>query len=138
LRPEQLEEADLSVAIEGLAQSWRRTSGIPVRTQTSGCPQALPDEVESALFRIAQEALTNVAKHANATRVGLTLTYLDDVLLLDVRDDGSGFDTAIRTAGYGLAGMRERLSRIGGRLEVESVLGEGTAVNAAVPIGARA
>jgi len=79
---------------------------------------------------------TNVAKHANASMVSLTLTYLDDVLLLDVRDDGSGFDTAIRPGGYGLAGMRERLGRVGGRLEVESALGDGTTVNASVPINA--
>jgi signal transduction histidine kinase len=89
------------------------------------------------VFRVAQEALTNVAKHANASMVGLTLTYLDDVLLLDVRDDGGGFDPAVRSEGYGLGGMRKRLSRVGGRLEVESVPGEGTAVNASVPIGRR-
>ena len=136
MRPEQLENAGLGMALEELARSWRQTSGIPVRTETTGCAQAAPEEVETALFRVAQEALNNVAKHANASMVGLTLTYLDDVLLLDVRDDGSGFDTAIRPGGYGLDGMRERLRRVGGRLEVESVPGEGTAVNAAVPIGA--
>ena len=143
LRPEQLENAHLVEAIEELGRSWRRTSGIPVRTETTGCPQTVSEEVEAALFRVAQEALTNVAKHASASMVGLTLTYLDDVLLLDVRDDGSGFDpagpagSAVRSGSYGLAGMRERLRRVGGRLEVESVPGEGTTVNASIPIGAR-
>jgi signal transduction histidine kinase len=137
LRPEQLVDTGLAEAIEELARSWRRSSGVLVRTETTGCPQPAPEEVEHALFRVAQEALTNVANHAEASRVGLTLTYLDDVLLLDVRDDGSGFDTEPRTGGYGLNGMRERLRRIGGRLEVESVPGEGTTVNASVPIGDR-
>ena len=149
MRPEQLENTPLVEAIEGLARSWRQTSGIPVRIETTGCPQAAPEEIEAALFRVAQEALTNVAKHANASMVGLTLTYLDDVLLLDVRDDGSGFDpgqgrvlrksggTTLRSGGFGLSGMRERLGRVGGTLEVESVPGEGTAVNATVPLDVR-
>jgi signal transduction histidine kinase len=141
LRPEQLENTTLVQAIDELARSWRQTSGVAVRTETTGCPQDVPADVEAALFRVAQEALTNVAKHANASMVGLTLTYLDDVLLLDVRDDGAGFDaetdTAVGSGSYGLAGMRERLSRVGGRLEVESVPGEGTTVNASVPTGVR-
>jgi signal transduction histidine kinase len=130
-----LEQANLIDAIGELAGTWMRTSGIPVQTEITGRPLAAPAEVEAAVFRVAQEALTNVGKHADATLVGLTLSYLDDVLLLDVRNDGGGFDLTVRPPGYGLAGMRDRLARVGGTLEVESAPGEGTAVNAAVPIG---
>ncbi len=134
LRPEQLEQAGLAEAIEELARTWTRTSGVSVRTETTGCPQPARPEVEAALFRVAQEALANVGKHAGASKVGLTLSYLDDVLLLDVRDDGTGFDPAARSDGFGLNGMRDRLTRVGGRLEIESAPGEGTSVNAAVPV----
>lgn len=135
LRPEQLDDANLVDAIGELAGSWMQSSGIAVQTEITGRPLAAPADVEAAVFRVAQVALTNVGKHADATLVGLTLSYLDDVLLLDVRDDGTGFDPGARVQGYGLAGIRDRLTRVGGRLEVESVPGEGTAINAAVPIG---
>ena len=90
------------------------------------------------MFRVAQESLSNVAKHARATRAHLTLTYLDDTLLLDVVDDGIGFDTSADVDGYGLLGMNQRLSRIQGMLTIESTPGIGTTVNAAVPLGAPA
>jgi signal transduction histidine kinase len=135
LRPEQLEQAELVEAIEGLTRRWSVDTGIPVRTETTGCPQPMPDEIEFALFRVAQEALTNVAKHAAATKVGVTVSFLGDAVLLDVLDDGHGFDPTERSAGYGLAGMRDRLARVGGLLEVESAPGEGTAVNASVRLG---
>jgi signal transduction histidine kinase len=134
LRPEQLERATLVDALEELARSWTRSSGVAVQTETTGCPHPAPRDVEAALFRVAQEALANVGKHAGASVVGLTLSYLDGVLLLDVRDDGTGFDPDAGSAGFGLTGMRDRLARIGGRLELETAPGEGTALNAAVPI----
>jgi signal transduction histidine kinase len=86
------------------------------------------------VFRVAQEALSNVAKHARATSVRLTLTYLGDTLLLDVVDNGSGFDPHGGSAGYGLPGMRERLGRVGGALTIDSAPGSGTVLNAAVPL----
>jgi signal transduction histidine kinase len=89
--------------------------------------------VEVALFRVAQEALNNVAKHAKASRVGLTLSYMDDVVLLDVRDDGIGFEPGVTGGGFGLSSMRQRLLRVAGSLAIESSPGEGTAVNASVP-----
>jgi signal transduction histidine kinase len=93
-------------------------------------------ELHVKLFRVAQEALSNVAKHARASKVQLTLSYLGDALLRDVADNGAGFDPATRTGGYGLAGMQQRLSRAGGALTVESAAGSGTTVNAAVPLAA--
>jgi signal transduction histidine kinase len=90
----------------------------------------LPADPEAALFRVAQEALTNVAMHAQASKLRLTLSYLDDVVLLDVRDHGVGFDPAVAPSpgsgpGFWLDAMRQRLRRVDGTLEVESAPGEG-------------
>ena len=79
-----------------------------------------------------------MAKHAQAAKVQITLTYLDDTLLLDVADDGTGFDVGAATGGYGLAGMRQRLGRVGGTLTVESPPGSGTILNASVPLAGSA
>ncbi|WP_395574243.1 sensor histidine kinase [Streptomyces sp. BK79] len=100
----------------------------------------LPDRVQSALLRIAQGALANVREHAGASAAALTLTLLDDQVVLDVADDGHGFDPAARpdaatgTRGHGLPAMRARLRQLGGTLTVESAPGEGTVVSAAVPL----
>lgn len=91
------------------------------------------------LLRATQEALANVAKHARASRVGLTLSYMEDLVTLDVRDDGVGFEPDARRAtggadgGFGLAGMRQRVQRLAGRLVIESEPGGGTAISASVP-----
>jgi len=90
-------------------------------------------EVEVALLRMAQEALANVAKHASASRVGLTLSYMEDVVTLDVRDDGVGFDLKRPSSGFGLSAMRHRVHRLSGALFVESEPGGGTAISARVP-----
>jgi len=92
LRPEPLEQARLGEALAGVAQRWSAVHGIPVQVTTTGTAPALRPETELALLRTAQEALVNVAKHAAATRVRLTLTYLADGVVLDLRDDGRGFD----------------------------------------------
>jgi signal transduction histidine kinase len=140
LRPEPLEDARLPAAIGDLARRWSETSSVPLSFATTGDPKPLLAEVEMTLFRVAQEALANVAKHAKASKVGLTLSYLDDAVLLDVRDDGVGFapgragDGRSRDGqGFGLDAMEQRLRRVAGRLEIESGPGEGTAVNASVP-----
>jgi signal transduction histidine kinase len=141
LRPEQLEDAGLPDAITGLARRWAQAAtSVALSIDITGDPRQLPADVEAALFRVAQEALTNVAKHAQAFKVRLTLSYLDDVVLLDVRDDGVGFDPAASPragsgcgSGFGLDAMRQRLRRVDGTLEVESAPGEGTALSACVP-----
>jgi signal transduction histidine kinase len=133
LRPEHLEDAHLPEAITGMSERWSATSGVAVGVETTGDPRPMLADVEVALFRVAQEALTNVAKHAKASRVGLTLSYMDDVVLLDVRDDGVGFEPGVTNGGFGLSSMRQRLRRVAGSLEIESSPGEGTAVNASVP-----
>ena len=137
LRPEQLDDAPLPDAIAGLAHDWAQHNDVAVQVETTGDCRRLPPDTEATLFRVAQESLTNVAKHAQASKVWLTLSYLDDVALLDIRDDGVGFDPAARRPdGYGIDGMRRRLLGVAGSLEVESAPGEGTAINASVPVSA--
>jgi len=141
LRPEPLEEARLPEAIAAMARRWSQTSGVAPTVATTGESRPLLAEIEVTLFRVAQEALTNVAKHAGASRVGVTLSYLDDVVLLDVRDDGVGFSVGPVSAnghmqaghGFGLSAMRQRVRQVAGTVEIESAPGEGTAVNARVP-----
>jgi signal transduction histidine kinase len=134
LRPEQLDDVPLPDAVAALAHGWSQRSGVAVQVETTGECRPAPSDVEAALFRVAQEALTNVAKHARASKAWITLSYLDDVLLLDIGDDGVGFDPAAAAPdGYGIDGMRRRLRGVNGTLEVESAPGEGTAINASVP-----
>jgi signal transduction histidine kinase len=134
LRPEQLEQATLPEAIGTLARTWSEGSSIAADVQTTGDVVRADPDTEAAVFRAAQEALSNVTKHARATRVQITLTYAGDTLLLDVADNGTGFDGSAATDGYGLVGMRQRLSRVGGTLTVESSPGAGTILNASAPI----
>ncbi|MCL9760900.1 sensor histidine kinase [Frankia sp. AiPa1] len=136
LRPEQLDRASLPGALAALARDWTGRTQIQADVVTTGEPTRAPGETESALFRIAQEALANVANHAHATRVRLTLSYLDDTLLLDVADDGRGFHPSDGSppGRYGLTGMRRRVETLSGTLTIESTPGDGTIVNAAIPL----
>ena len=143
-RPEVLESSSLPDALASVARSWSAITGIPVEVTTTGDPVQLHPEIESALLRTAQEALANVEKHASATRVGVTLSFMGDVVALDVRDDGVGFEVSegrVRSGGvgFGLTAMRQRVSRVAGTLAIESEPGGGTAVSARVPaIGVQA
>src|SRR5262249_5467447 len=105
LRPEPLEQARLGGALRGVAERWSALNAIPVQVTTTGTERTLRPETEFALLRTAQEALANVAKHADATRVGLTLSYMDEEVVLDVRDDGRGFDQAQITREPAYAGI---------------------------------
>ncbi|HEY0002438.1 MAG TPA: ATP-binding protein [Actinoplanes sp.] len=146
LRPATLDTAALPEAIEEVLDGWSRRSGVSAELITTGTARPLLPEIETTLLRTAQEALANVARHAAAGRVALTLSYMEDVVTLDVRDDGAGFDldappVASADGGYGLAAMRDRLLRIAGSLDIESEPGGGTAVSAcvpAIPVGAAA
>ncbi|SFE54046.1 Signal transduction histidine kinase [Actinacidiphila alni] len=156
LRPGPLAEAHLPEAIGDLADRWSQTSGVRVRVEVTGTPVPLPPALEVVLFRTAQEGLANIAKHAAASRAGLTLSYTHEVVVLDVLDDGSGFDprragaapdsvggtaaagSAGEGNGYGLTAMRQRLRQVGGALEIESGPGDGTAISASVPAVRRA
>ena len=92
LRPEILEGTSLPEAIERIAQRWSEESGVAVSTDVTGTPRPLPTHTEATLIRAAQEALANVRKHARAQAVAITLSFMEDVVALDVRDDGMGFD----------------------------------------------
>jgi signal transduction histidine kinase len=138
LRPAPLEQSHLPEAVAGMAERWSETAAVSLSIATTGEPRPLPAEAEVALFRVAQEALNNVAKHASASRVGVTLTYTGSLVLLDVRDDGVGFAVAAENGagtqhGFGLGTMADRLRLVGGDLEIESAPGEGTSINARVP-----
>ncbi|HEX3790598.1 MAG TPA: sensor histidine kinase [Pseudonocardiaceae bacterium] len=93
LRPEPLDTGRLGEALAGVAERWSALYGVPVQVTTTGTTRPMPPEAEVALLRAAQEALANVAKHAHASRVGVTLSYLEHEIALDVRDDGQGFES---------------------------------------------
>jgi len=139
LRPEPLVAARLPEAIEGEAARWSALNGVAAEVTVTGAARPLRPEIEVTLLRAAQEALANVAKHADAHRVGLTLSYMEDLVTLDVRDDGAGFavnGAAVRAngdGGFGLIAMRERVEELAGHLEVESEPGAGTALSISVP-----
>ncbi|MEU9608737.1 sensor histidine kinase [Streptomyces sp. NPDC048057] len=139
LSPVALEHDTLPEALEKTVAEWSRGCGVSARFTVTGTAEPLHAEVEATLLRIAQEALANTARHARASRVGVTLTYLGDEVIVDVRDDGHGFDPLAVPArsgsgGFGLEGMRARAERIAGTAHVESEPGRGTAVSARVPL----
>jgi len=140
LRPQALEDSKLPEALADEVTRWTATSGVPAEVRTTGDPRPLHPEVEVTLLRVAQEALANVAKHAAASRAWVTLSYMEDVVTLDVRDDGRGFaprgagnEQSQTDGGFGLIAMRQRVNRLAGQLEIESEPGAGTAVSASLP-----
>jgi signal transduction histidine kinase len=137
--PAPLEDRHLPQALADEAARWSSLSQVPVDMVTTGDSQSLHPEVEVTMLRVVQEALANVAKHAGASRVGVTLSYMGDVVTVDVRDDGTGFQPLGSVngvegdAGFGLTAMRQRVERLAGTLEIESGPGRGTAVSATLP-----
>ena len=135
LRPAALDDFGLMPAIERLRDSVEEQGELSVDVQSELGDERLPATVETALYRIAQEAFTNVLKHAGAHRVAVKLSRRDDAVTLVVHDDGKGFDQAeIRDGSLGLVGMRERVALLGGRLAIESSEGAGTMLRAEVPV----
>jgi signal transduction histidine kinase len=141
LAPEALQDARLPDAVRDVAQRWSSLHGVAVSVATTGEPRVMHPEIEVALLRTAQEALANVAKHAAASRVGLTLSYMEDVITLDVRDDGVGLPSSGArgpcaddlSGGFGLAAMRQRVEGLAGTLAIESEPRAGVAISASVP-----
>jgi len=142
LRPEPLETARLSDALAAVAANWSALQGTQVQVSTTGTTRPIQPEAEAALLRAAQEALANVAKHAEANRVGLTLSYMDNEVALDIRDDGKGFDPEMNghpaAGGFGLVAMRQRIEALSGTLQIESEPGAGTAISASIPTSGKA
>ena len=132
LRPTALDDLGLRAALANYVQNWSTRVGISATLHTSGLmDDRLSSEAETALYRIAQEALTNVAKHARAQNVGVILERRTDQVLLIVEDDGVGFEPGVAerpAQGFGLVGMQERAGLVGATLEIESSAGRGTTV----------
>ena len=135
LRPEPLETARLGDALADVAERWATLHGIPVQVTTTGTVRPMPPEAEVALLRTAQEALANVAKHADATRVGLTLSYMKDQVALDVRDDGQWLRPGAERQGRRVRPGRDAAAdREPGRHAADRVgAGSGTAISACDP-----
>lgn len=139
LRPTALSGRSLRGALTVIAAGFERSRGVPVVVRVTGTETEVPDSVEHGLLRAAQEALTNIAQHAGATRVHVTLSYLDDTLALDVTDDGAGFGRGQqRVGGQGLRIMRDRIEALGGQVVIETPDAVGTTVTVSMPITANA
>lgn len=136
LRPSALDDFGLGPAVERLAQTFGERSGIRTTVETH-LGERLPPELETTLYRVVQEALSNVVKHAAARHVSIVLAQRGSSVAATIDDDGAGFDEAeVRPDALGLTGMRERLALVGGALEIESTPGRGTTVAAQVPVAA--
>ena len=134
LRPKALDDFGLIAALERLVETWAEQTGIRVEL-AAGLPGRLPAEIETALYRIVQEALTNIVKHARASRVSIVLSEREHAVTVVIEDDGIGFaPRSTREDGLGLVGMRERVALVGGRLEIESREGAGTTLLVEVPV----
>jgi two-component system CheB/CheR fusion protein len=135
LHPSVLEDLGLAEALRQLVRDFGEREGMLVTFADRAVPAVIPVGPAAALYRIAQEALRNVAKHAGKTHVKVTLVGIDHVLQLSVRDLGEGFDTGeVRGRGLGLVSMEERARWVGGSLRIESTPGEGTSVEAEIPL----
>jgi two-component system, NarL family, sensor histidine kinase DevS len=135
LRPKALDDFGLVPALERLGESFGEQSGITVDVQANLDSTRLPAEAETALYRIVQEALTNVAKHSGATRVSVVVTKREGNVMAVVEDNGKGFGArGGEGGGLGLVGMKERVGLLDGRLAIESTEGAGTTVVAEVPV----
>jgi signal transduction histidine kinase len=134
LRPTQLEQLGLPAALEDLAAAYRARLGIEVTTQIQAV--SLPSHIEHAILRIAQEALSNAARHADATVVTLTLQSLEETVTLTIADNGQGFEPNLSEKGQhgmGLFTMQGRVQELHGTFELKSALGQGTHIHICLP-----
>ena len=136
LRPSMLDDLGLTAAIQWQAREVSRRTGLAVKVSSEAVSDDLPEGLSICLYRIAQEALQNVTRHAQAKMVHIELTQKPDRLVLSVKDDGIGFD-AENVRGLGAVGMEERLRQMGGALRIRSQPGKGTTLLAEVPIPSR-
>jgi two-component system sensor histidine kinase DegS len=140
LRPRILDDIGLVAALEWMAENLVKDYEIDTKVEVAGVEKDLPDESQLLLFRIAQEALSNIRRHANASRAWIRMEFHDDKLFLIVKDNGKGFEIPQRIGDLasvgklGLAGMQERVRLFGGQLEIQSEPGQGTTVIVEVPI----
>jgi len=136
LRPAMLDDLGLAAALGWLAREISRPTGLRIQVQADDLPSDLPDEHKTCVFRIAQEALNNIARHANANAVEITVRASDSWLAVTVQDDGRGFQHG-RAHGLGLTGMHERAESLGGSVKITSGPGKGTLIEVALPLPQR-
>lgn len=140
LRPTVLDDLGLIPAIRWYAENRLKPQGVKVQLETAGVERRLPPELETALFRVVQEAITNIARHAEADNVVISLEISPSAVVIEVEDDGKGFDLAAmsrttdRGRGLGLMGMRERVALFSGTLTIETSPGAGTQLRIEVPL----
>jgi len=132
LRPAALDELGLAAALVGLGRRSREVEGLDVAVQVETAVDELDHDLQTAIYRLAQEALTNVGRHAKAGRVDVRVQRSAEGVCVSVADDGAGFDRSAPTEGFGLAGMQERAALMGGRLEL-TTSPQGTTVLAVFP-----
>jgi signal transduction histidine kinase len=141
LRPTALDDLGLRAALANYVQDWSQRVGITAKLHTAGLlDERLDTEAETTLYRIAQEALTNVARHAHAGSVDVILERRGDSVMLIVEDDGVGFeagDSHRPGHGFGLIGMKERAALVGATVEIESAAGKGTTILVRMAAAAR-
>jgi signal transduction histidine kinase len=135
LRASPLEDLGLVLAISDLAESVAARADLRLGLDLAEHIENIPPEVEQCMYRVAQEALTNVARHAKATSLHISLTKPNGQLILNIEDDGQGFDSnKVEATRYGLKGLRERAEMIGGTLDIQTRLHHGTTVQLTVPV----
>lgn len=142
LRPSQLDDLGLVAAVDWYVREFEERSDVSTKLVIKGDPFRLPSEFETVLFRIAQEALTNVARHARAAEAGVLLSFEPARVHLTISDNGRGFDPAEmiqrdQLAGWGLIGIQERALLLGGQCEIDSTPGGGTRIRVSVPVAAK-
>jgi signal transduction histidine kinase len=133
LRPSMLDDLGLVPAVEWYAREMSRRDEIEVEVRAENVSEELPDPLKLCVYRIVQEALNNAQRHAHAKNAVVELQQTGDVIRVNTRDDGSGFDPK-RTRGMGLLGMEERVKRLGGTIEIDSRPGAGTTIRAELPL----
>lgn len=134
MQPDQFEKASLVEAVEELAARWSAENNIQVKMKVTGTPRPLKSPAETALLRISQEAMQNINKHAQAKNVNITFSFMEDIFVMDIADDGISFDPSKFKNGFGMKTMRDRAEELNGTLTIESEQGTGTAIAVSIPI----
>jgi signal transduction histidine kinase len=133
LRPSMLDDLGLVPALEWQAREVSRRSEMEVEVESSGVPENLAEEKKICIYRVAQEALNNAARHSGGHNARVTIRQKDAAIFLSIHDDGGGFDPH-HSRGLGLLGMEERVRRLGGSFRVDSKPGAGTTIEATLPL----
>jgi signal transduction histidine kinase len=134
LRPAALDDFGLAAALERLTENFAEQTGLAVELESGLGPERLPTDIETVLYRLVQEALTNVVKHAHAERVSIVLRRNERAVTAVIEDDGRGFSDGRSLEGLGLVGMRERVALVNGRFRIESSASAGTTLLVEVPV----